>query len=589
MFETIPRSRPSTPLLNSIDTPRDLRKLPADRLPELANELRHFLLYTVGQTGGHFGAGLGVVELTIALHYVFNTPEDRLVWDVGHQTYPHKILTGRREAMSTLRQPDGLAPFPCRDESPFDTFGTGHSSTSISAALGMALAGNDNNQTVVIIGDGAMTAGMAFEALNHLAATQADILIVLNDNAMSISENVGGLANYFARNITAYQQGDSKRADVSPGSIFVDLGLAYSGPIDGHDLPALTETLNTLRQQSGPRILHIATQKGKGYAPAERSPISSHSMTKLEIDTSPRDPSYSSVFGTWICEQAAGDDRLIAITPAMREGSGLSAFAEQFPTRFHDVAIAEQHAVTLAGGMAVAGAKPVVAIYSTFLQRAYDQLIHDIAIQNLDVLFAVDRAGLLEDGPTHSGTFDLAFCRTIPNLTVMAPADAEELTRMLTFGYEHPGPCLVRYPRGEAAPGGSAPDVQLGRARQMKEGETVAMLSFGSTLSLCEEVANQGNYSLVDMRFVKPIDERCVLQLANGHSLLVTIEEHSIAGGAGSAVSEVLARNGYTTNIINLGIEDRFVDQDDPVSMRTSTGLSVESIQRSISERLAKL
>ncbi len=599
MFETIPTTRPETPLLDTINGPEDLRKLSDDQLPQLATELRGFLLYSVGQTGGHFGAGLGVVELTIALHAVFQTPFDRLIWDVGHQTYPHKILTGRREAMATLRQPNGLAPFPSRSESPFDVFGTGHSSTSISAALGMELAsrnlidsdGTEAPDTVVVIGDGAMTAGMAFEALNHVAAAQANILIVLNDNAMSISENVGGLANYFARNISAYKENKSAivtdDAESQAGGIFTDLGFDYSGPIDGHDLGELTRTLASLKSKKGPRLLHVATRKGKGYAPAEAAPVSSHSLTKLEKQTDQPGPSYSAVFGDWVCDMAAEDHRLMAITPAMRDGSGLNQFAARYPTRFHDVAIAEQHAVTLAAGMAAAGAKPVVAIYSTFLQRAFDQLVHDVAIQDLDVLFAVDRASLLEDGPTHSGVFDLTFSRAIPGLVVMAPSNAALLEMMLTFGYAHTGPCLVRYPRGEAAPASSEePAIELGKANVIRQGAKVALLSFGTMRAEGEQVADSNNYTLIDMRFVKPLDAACIEETARTHDLMVTLEENVIAGGAGSAVNELVATMQLNTPVLNLGIGDEFVIQDEPTAMRESQGLSVPGIEKAIAERL---
>ncbi len=444
MYKSIPNERPATPLLDSINLPADLRQLDLTQLDALAEQLRHYLLYSVGQTGGHFGAGLGVIELTIALHYCLNTPEDRLIWDVGHQTYPHKILTGRREAMLSIRTPEGPAPFPSLAESPYDAFGTGHSSTSISAALGYALADklqNRQSRTTVVIGDGAMTAGMAFEALNHVAACQADMLIVLNDNAMSISENVGGLANYFARNISA---GDAEAkppegAAAVPGSIFRDLGLDYSGPVDGHDLPALISAIRSLTGK-GPKILHVLTKKGKGYAPAEAAPVDNHALTKLEKQGQNKQTSCANLFGRWLATRAETEASLVAITPAMKEGSDLTAFASAFPDRFHDVAIAEQHAVTLAAGLAAGGAKPVVAIYSTFLQRAYDQLIHDVAIQDLDVLFAVDRASLLEDGPTHSGVFDLSFTRAIPNLVVMAPADSVDLEAMLDFGFDYRGP-----------------------------------------------------------------------------------------------------------------------------------------------------
>ncbi|MBT4495044.1 MAG: 1-deoxy-D-xylulose-5-phosphate synthase [Gammaproteobacteria bacterium] len=595
MFNEIPTDRPVTPLLDSIDSPTDLKYLSEDELCRLSHELRHFLLYTVGQTGGHFGAGLGVVELTIAIHHVFDTSVDRLVWDVGHQTYPHKILTGRREKMLTLRQPDGLAPFPSRSESSYDVFGTGHSSTSISAALGLELAAKssgDSAKSIVVIGDGAMTAGMAFEALNHVAACHADVLIILNDNAMSISENVGGLANYFARNISAsdFSRNPVSGSAVEPGGIFTDLGFDYSGPIDGHDIQTLTATLTSLKQRSGPRLLHVLTTKGKGYGPAESSPVASHALTKLEKQGQSSESTYSNVFGRWICERASQDPRLVAITPAMKEGSDLIEFSKRFPNRFHDVAIAEQHAVTLAAGLAVGGAKPVVAIYSTFLQRAYDQLIHDVAIQDLDVLFAVDRASLLEDGPTHSGVFDLTFARAIPNIVVMTPADQKTMEAMLNLGFDHEGPSMVRYPRGAAItlPFESS-DVELGKSASIRQGRDVAMLAFGSLLSDAARVADQNDYTLIDMRFVKPIDVNAIIDAAAKHSLLVTLEENVIAGGAGSAVAEILAAEGISTNLLILGIPDRFIAQDSPAAMKASAGLSPDKISRAIQNRLSAL
>ena len=579
VFEEIPTSRPVTPLLDTIKQPADLRSLNRAELPRLAHELRHFLLYTVGQTGGHFGAGLGVVELTVALHRVFNTPVDHLIWDVGHQTYPHKILTGRQDQMPLLRRPGGPAPFPSRDESPYDVFGTGHSSTSISAALGLQLAkpGDDQSRTVLVIGDGAMTAGMAFEALNHLSACGADVLIVLNDNAMSISENVGGLADYFAREVSV------------PGSIFEDLGIRYSGPVDGHDLNQLLKNLEALKNQTGPRLLHVQTRKGKGYGPAEASPVDSHSLTKLEKQGQNRAPGYATVFGDWVIRKAAADNRLIAITPAMREGSGLAEFAHAFPERFHDVAIAEQHAVTFAAGLATGGAKPVVAIYSTFLQRAYDQLIHDVAIQNLDVLFAVDRASLLEDGPTHSGVFDLSFARAIPNLVIMAPATDWNMTAMLEFGYEFDGPALVRYPRGSAHAGDPEEGIRLGKGRICREGKRVAILCFGATRDTALAVAKEQDYTLVDMRFVKPLDEALIAELASGHQLLVTVEENAVAGGAGSAVGEFLSRAQIATPLTMLGVPDRFIAQDDPEKMREDAGISQHQIEEAIKSRLGNL
>ena len=577
VFEEIPTSRPNTPLLDQIEHPTDIRALQQEQLSQLAHELRHFLLYTVGQTGGHFGAGLGVVELTIALHRVFSTPVDQLIWDVGHQTYPHKILTGRRESMSRLRRPEGPAPFPSRDESEFDVFGTGHSSTSISAALGLQLAKaeDDESQTVVVIGDGAMTAGMAFEALNHVSACGADLLIILNDNAMSISENVGGLADYFAREVSV------------PGSIFEDLGIRYSGPVDGHDLDTLVETLESLKTQSGPRLLHVQTRKGKGYGPAEASPVDSHSLTKLEKQNAGNTPpSYSAIFGDWLTARAQSDTRLFAITPAMKEGSGLANFAEQFPKRFHDVAIAEQHAVTFAAGLAAGGAKPVVAIYSTFLQRAYDQLIHDVAIQHLDVLFAVDRASLLEDGPTHSGVFDVSFVRAVPNMVIMAPATDWTMKAMLDFGYEHEGPAMVRYPRGSVEPGDEEAPIEMGKGVLLREGHRVAILSFGSTRDIASKVATDNDYTLVDMRFVKPLDEDLIRHLAGTHELLVTVEENAIAGGAGSAINEFLSLSGINIATQIVGIPDRFIEPDEPSKMRSDAGLAQQDLDDAIMRRL---
>ena len=596
MFNKIPTSRPETPLLDTIEDPSDLRKLAPGQLTGLARELRHFLLYSVGQTGGHFGAGLGVIELSIALHYSYNTPIDQLIWDVGHQTYPHKILTGRRARMHSLRQPDGLAPFPSQSESIFDVFGTGHSSTSISAALGIELANKNagrESQTVVVIGDGAMTAGMAFEALNHVAACQANLTVVLNDNAMSISENVGGLANYFARNISAYEldntdpvNREEQDRDTTPGSIFTDLGFRYTGPVDGHDINVLLENLDALKAHSGPKLLHLITKKGKGYAPAETSPVSSHSLTKLEKQSENRETTYSSVFGEWITRKAATDTRLFAITPAMKEGSGLSQFSEQFPNRFHDVAIAEQHAVTLAAGLATGGAKPVVAIYSTFLQRAFDQLIHDVAIQNLDVLFAVDRASLLEDGPTHSGVFDYSFVRAVPNMVIMSPSNRAVMEQMLDFGYTYEGPCLVRYPRGTATTGAQEPPVQLGKAHICREGKRAAILAFGTTRNISETVAENLDLTLIDMRFVKPLDTELITELAARHDLLVTIEENAIAGGAGSAVNEYVVSNALECQLLNLGVPDLFIDQDEPANMREVVGLTAANLESQINSRL---
>ena len=610
MFYTIPTERPETPLLNAVDSPSDLRELTTGQLETLAEELRHFLLFSVGQTGGHFGAGLGVVELTIALHHCLNTPHDHLVWDVGHQTYPHKILTGRRERMHTLRQAGGIAPFPMREESSYDTFGVGHSSTSISAALGMAIAKQakgDPSRTVAVIGDGAMTAGLAFEALNHAGATNANLLVILNDNAMSISENVGGLSRYFARILSsqfylsvresgkrmlkglpgakalAKRTEEHMKGMVVPGTLFDELGLNYMGPIDGHDLPALVATLNNIKDLQGPQFLHLVTRKGKGYLPAEESPIGSHSLTKLEASKGQNEKkkSYSNVFGEWLVWQAGKSPELMAITPAMREGSDLIAFSEQFPERYFDVAIAEQHAVTLAAGLACGGMKPVVAIYSTFLQRAYDQVIHDVALQNLDVLFAIDRAGLLEDGPTHSGVFDLSFLRPIPNLILMTPSDEAELHRMLTTGYLFTGPAAVRYPRG-AGPGALLPSdlepMPIGKGVTKREGNGVAILAFGSMVAPALSAAETIDATVADMRFVKPIDADLILEAAKTHSLLVTVEENAQQGGAGSAVGEVIHEHGIQTPLLRIAIPDAFIDPDKPEAMRKQCALDAESI-----------
>ncbi len=621
IFTEIPLERPHTPLLDLIHEPSDLRSLEQDQLDELSDELRNFLIYTVGQTGGHFGAGLGVIELTLALHYVFDTPHDQLVWDVGHQTYPHKILTGRREMMNRLRKPEGVAPFPVRSESPYDTFGVGHSSTSISAALGMAIGAQmkgENQRTVAVIGDGAITAGMAFEALNHVADTKAAILVILNDNAMSISRNVGGLSKYFARILgsrlyLSMREGSKKilshiphawefarrteehmKGMVVPGTLFDELGLNYIGPIDGHDIGALIGTLENIKDLEGPQFLHVVTQKGKGYAPAEASPEASHSLSKIEpleteVKTS-NSPSYSNIFGRWLCDMAEEDPSLVAITPAMKEGSDLVEFANSYPDRYYDVAIAEQHAVTLAAGFACQGAKPVVAIYSTFLQRAYDQLIHDVALQNLDVTFAVDRAGLLEDGPTHSGVYDLSFLRCVPNMIVMAPSDENEARQMLYTGYMHDGPAAIRYPRGKGPGVEIDPKMtalEIGKARVLRKGTDIAILAFGSMVESAESIAEELNASVVDMRFVKPLDEKVLTTMAVGHKLLVTVEENSLQGGAGSAVNEYLLKHNFQVDILNLGVPDTFIYQDKPSNMRAACGLDVEGILEAIKARLA--
>ncbi|MBF6622102.1 MAG: 1-deoxy-D-xylulose-5-phosphate synthase [Pseudomonas stutzeri] len=623
-FHEIPRLRPQTPILDRAATPAQLRRLGEAELEELANELRQDLLFSVGQTGGHFGAGLGVIELTIALHYVFDTPDDRLVWDVGHQAYPHKILTGRREQMASLRQKDGLAAFPRRSESEYDTFGVGHSSTSISAALGMAIAARLQGQkrkSIAVIGDGALTAGMAFEALNHAPEVGADMLVVLNDNDMSISRNVGGMSNYLAkilssRTYTSMREGSKKvlsrlpgaweiarrteeyaKGMLVPGTLFEELGWNYIGPIDGHDLPTLIATLRNMRDLSGPQFLHVVTKKGKGFAPAEVDPITWHAINKLEPLGAPKKPKppsgprYSNIFGQWLCDMAAADSRLAGITPAMKEGSDLVAFSERFPERYFDVAIAEQHAVTLAAGMACEGAKPVVAIYSTFLQRAYDQLIHDVAVQNLDVLFAIDRAGLVgEDGPTHAGSFDLSYLRCIPGMVIMTPSDENEMRRMLTTGYLFEGPAAVRYPRGTGPNAVIEPGLEpleIGKGVIRRQGAKVALLVFGVQLTEALEVGEALDATVVDMRFVKPLDEALVRQLADSHDLLVTIEENSIMGGAGSAVSEFLAAVAIVKPLLQLGLPDSYVEHATPSQMLAECGLDAAGIETAIRARLA--
>lgn len=620
-FHDIPRDRPSTPLLDSLDTIDKLRDLDEAQLPELADELRLFLLWTVGQTGGHFGAGLGVIELTVALHYIYQTPEDRLLWDVGHQAYPHKILTGRREQMASLRQKDGISAFPRRSESPFDTFGVGHSSTSISAGLGMAIASRLqglDRRTVAVIGDGAMTAGMAFEALNHAGVVDADMLVVLNDNDMSISHNVGGLSNYLAKILSSrtyshMREGSKKvlakippawelarkteetaKAMLAPGVLFEELGWNYIGPIDGHDLPTLITTLRNMRQLKGPQFLHVVTKKGKGFSPAEADPIGYHAITKLEPKPSSNGaskPKYSNVFGQWLCDMAEADARLVGITPAMKEGSDLIAFSERFPRRYFDVAIAEQHAVTLAAGMACEGAKPVVAIYSTFLQRAYDQLIHDVAVQDLDVLFAIDRAGLVgEDGPTHAGSFDLSYLRCIPNMLIMAPADENETRQMLTTGFLHNGPAAVRYPRGTGPGVPVEPTLEplpIGKGVITRQGQAVAILSFGTLHANAMVAAESLNATVANMRFVKPLDTELLQQLADSHSLLVTLEENAVMGGAGSAVNEWLLAQGIQGPVLNLGLPDIYVEHDKPNNMLAECGLDAAGIERAIRQRLA--
>ena len=626
MLKEIPTTRPDTPLLDKLDSPADLRELKQDQLQALADELRAFLLYSVGKTGGHLGAGLGVVELTIALHYVFDTPTDRLVWDVGHQAYPHKILTGRRDRMQTMRQAGGLAAFPSRAESAYDTFGAGHSSTAISAALGMMVGrrmNEEDHNIIAVVGDGAMTAGMAFEAMNHAAHLDEDILIILNDNNMSISNNVGGLSNYFARlwaskpyNFiragsrkvlakapralrAAHHAENYMKGMVSPGTVFDQLGFNYIGIVDGHNLSHLLEVLGNIRNLPGPQLLHVVTRKGKGYSESENDPFGMHAMGKVAPITEVRQaqeskakstPTYSGVFGEWLCEAARRDDKLVAITPAMGEGSGMVEFSREFPDRFHDVAIAEQHSLTFAAGLACEGLKPVVAIYSTFLQRAYDQFIHDISLQNLDVLFAIDRAGLVgEDGPTHAGSFDLTYLRCVPNIIVMAPSDEEETRLLLCTGYDHAGPAAVRYPRGKgpgAETGAEWRTVPIGEAVQRRKGRDVAILAFGSMVTPALVAAQEFNATVYDMRFVKPIDEDAIRKAAGTHELVVTIEENVIMGGAGSAVNEVLIRDGYRTPVLNLGLPDRFLEHGKPPDMLQKVGLDAAGITRAIREKL---
>ncbi len=634
LFDDIPVERPATPLLDTLDTPAALRAMSAAQLAQVADELRAYLLYSVGVSGGHFGAGLGVVELTVALHQALETPFDRLVWDVGHQAYPHKILTGRREEIPRIRHYGGLAAFPRRAESEYDTFGVGHSSTSISAALGMALAARakgEARRTCAVIGDGALTAGMAFEALAHAGHVDANLLVVLNDNEMSISENVGGIASYLARILVSppyitMREGGKKvlshlpgalelarrteehmKGMVSPATLFEEMGFNYIGPIDGHDLPLLVQTLRNMRDLEGPQFLHVKTRKGRGFLPAEADPIGYHAITKLEKngETPPpfkppapvrkSKPKYCNVFGDWLCDMAAADERLIGITPAMREGSDLIRFSREYPERYFDVAIAEQHAVTLAAGMACEAMKPVVAIYSTFLQRGYDQLIHDVAVQALDVTFAIDRAGLVgEDGPTHHGCLDLSYLRCIPGMVVLAPADEAECRAMLSAAYYHPGPAAVRYPRG-SGPGVTIPThlepLAIGQAETRRQagaeaGARIALLAFGSLNTPAADVADALDASHLNMRSVKPLDRAAVLAAAADHDLLVTLEENVVAGGAGSAVNELLMAEGVQVAVLNLGLPDAFVEHGKPAELLAECGLDAEGIQAAIRARL---
>lgn len=607
------------PLLSTIDSPEDLRRLPADQIGSVAEELRRYLIETVSTMGGHFAAGLGTVELTIALHYIFDTPDDRLIWDVGHQAYPHKVITGRRDQLHTIKKKDGLAPFPKRGESPFDVFGVGHSSTSVSAGLGMAIAAALQNQTrkvVAVIGDGALTGGMAFEALNHAGSLNVDMLVVLNDNDMSISENVGAMSNYLAKMLSGklyshIREGSKKvlrtmptvwelarrseehvKGMVLPGTLFEEMGLNYIGPIDGHDLDTLVKTLENLKNLKGPQFLHVVTRKGKGYAPAERDPIKWHGPGPFDPATgtfrakAAAGLTYSQVFGQWLCDIAAQDERVVAITPAMREGSGLVQYSRDFPDRYFDVAIAEQHAVTLGAGFACEGMRPVVAIYSTFLQRGYDQLIHDVALQNLPVLFAIDRAGLVGgDGATHQGSYDICFMRCLPNMTIMAPADEDECRQMLFTGLQLEGPAAVRYPRGSGP--GVLPEQEMralpvGKAQLRRKGNGIALLAFGAMVGAAESIGARLDASVVNMRFVKPLDVDMVMRMADTHDALVTIEDGVVAGGAGGAIIECLAEQGKLIPVLNIGICDRIIEHGSRGDNLADAGLDEESLYRTI-------
>jgi 1-deoxy-D-xylulose-5-phosphate synthase len=612
------------PLLETIDDPAQLRLLERKQLPQLASELRAFLIDSISKSGGHLSSNLGAVELTIALHYVFNTPFDRIVWDVGHQTYAHKILTGRRHGMANLRKLGGIAGFPRRAESEYDAFGTGHSSTSISAALGMAVAARQegkDRRCVALIGDGAMTGGMAFEALNNAGAIDANLLVILNDNDMSISPPVGALNNYLAKLMSGrfyanLRRGGekvlgamppilelAKRAEehvkgmVIPGTLFEEFGFNYIGPIDGHDLDVLVATMNNIRQLSGPQFLHVVTRKGKGYAPAEKDPCLYHGVSKFNpevgiVESKPpaTTPTYTQIFGDWLCDMAAQDERLVGITPAMREGSGMVRFSEEYPKRYFDVGIAEQHALTFAAGLACEGLKPVVAIYSTFLQRAYDQLIHDVALQNLPVVFAIDRAGLVgADGPTHAGSFDLSYLRCIPNLTVMAPADENECRQMLYTAFQLNGPSAVRYPRGAGVgikPAKTMTALPIGKGEIRRQGRKVALLAFGSMLHPCLQAADELDATVANMRFVKPLDEALVASLASTHDYLFTIEENVVMGGAGSAVAECLEKLYITIPLLQLGLPDRFVEHGDHASQLSNCGLDKNGIMAAVRDKL---
>ncbi len=613
------------PLLDKVEYPADLRKLPHSALPEFCRQMRAYLIESVASCGGHFAAGLGVIELTTALHYVFDTPDDRLVWDVGHQSYPHKILTGRKSAITTVRTHGGLAPFPKRGESEYDSFGVGHSSTSIGAATGMALAARlqgERRKVVAVIGDGGLTAGMAYEALNHLGAVAADVLVVLNDNEMSISPNVGAMTNYLTRILSsklytsvvaggkrlleplppvkefAHRTKEHLKGMIVPGTLFEELGVSYYGPIDGHDVNTLVKTLTNLKRHDGPRLLHAVTRKGKGYALAEHDPVGYHAVGHfdpgrgVEKKPAPRRPSYSEVFGRWACDTAAKDRRLVAITPAMREGSGLVEFERRFPQRYFDVGIAEQHAVTLAAGLACEGMKPVVAIYSTFLQRAYDQLIHDVAIQNLPVIFAIDRAGLVgPDGQTHAGSFDLSYLRCIPNMIVMAPRDENNARRMLNTAFECGAPAAVRYPRG-AGPGAAVTadfdTLEIGRAETLREGRGTAILAFGSPAAAAMRAAERLDAGLIDMRFVKPLDRDAITAAAGAYARLVTVEDNAKDGGGGGGVNECLAEQGLQLPVLNLGLPDRFQSHGSRDELLREAGLDAGGIENSIVQWLSR-
>jgi len=608
-------------MLEEMMSPEKLRELDKEQLPELCDELRQFILQSVSASGGHFSAGLGTVELTVALHYVFNTPDDRLVWDVGHQAYPHKVLTGRKDALKNIRRQAGLSGFPKRAESEYDTFGVGHSSTSISAALGMALAAKQqgiDRQAIAVIGDGALTAGMAYEALNHAGDLDASMLVVLNDNDMSISPNVGGLSKYLARLLSGQfyssirEQGKkilsgtpsvkklARRAEehtkgmLMPGTMFEEMGFVYYGPVDGHDVLELVRMFENIRDIDEPRFVHVVTKKGKGYEPAEIDPCGYHGVSAFNLEqgivksSNVSTPTYTQVFGRWLCDIAAADERVVAITPAMREGSGLVEFSETYPDRYFDVAIAEQHAVTLAAGMACDGIKPIVAIYSTFLQRAYDQLIHDVAIQNLPVVFAIDRAGLVgADGPTHAGNYDLSYLRCIPNMIVMAPADEDECRQMLYTAYLQDGPTAVRYPRGKGV--GIEPSTEMvalpvGESNRLRSGSRIVILLFGSLLASATHAADKLDATLINMRFVKPLDMAAIVNAAENHELIVTLEDNAVQGGAGSGVSELLAREGFKVAVLHLGIPDRYVEHAERESQLEEIGLSGEGVIRQISD-----